>query len=284
MTGRVLVVSADDFGLTPGVSRGILRAAEDGVLTSTSVLVVAPAFASHASSLRDSPLGVGVHLALVGEDPPLLSAREVPTLVDRRGAFPASWRQLLARLATRRVDPADVRRELRAQVDLARSNGLFPTHLDSHQHVHVWPSLVPIVEELAREAGIPALRHPVRGDRSATGRALDLLSARATRRYRAAGLRLPDTAVGMDRSGRLDVATMAALIEGLGARADLGSAELATHPGLADDPDRDRYRWGYRWSDELEALCSPEVAQAVARGGWRLGTFADMAATAGPLP
>ncbi|HEX7094516.1 MAG TPA: ChbG/HpnK family deacetylase, partial [Acidimicrobiales bacterium] len=86
MNRRLLIVNADDYGLTAAVSAGILRAHRNGIVTSTSVLALAPGFRQSAAWLLDEPsLGVGAHLALVGEDPPLLSAREIPTLVDRRG-------------------------------------------------------------------------------------------------------------------------------------------------------------------------------------------------------
>ena len=76
---RLLIVNADDYGLTPAVSRGILRGVRDGVITSTSVLVLGSGFSRSVGWLRDeTTLGVGVHLALVGEDPPLSSARDSP--------------------------------------------------------------------------------------------------------------------------------------------------------------------------------------------------------------
>ena len=57
------------------------------------------------------------------------------------------------------------------------------------------------------------------------------------------------------------------------------SAELVTHPGGPDDPDRARYAWGYRWDDELAALTSGTVGHAVKEYGFVLGTFADLAGT-----
>ena len=91
---RLLIVNADDFGLTPGVSAGILEAHRNGIVTSTSVLAVAPAFEETAPALRraahESGIGVGVHLAAVGEDPPLLPRSRVASLVDAETArFPS---------------------------------------------------------------------------------------------------------------------------------------------------------------------------------------------------
>ena len=98
--------------------RAIVRAHHEGIVTSTSALALGPAFGACAPLLDDAPeLGVGVHLAVVGEDPPLLSATEIPTLVDEDGRLPLSWRQFLPRAFAGRVDIADLEREFDAQLD-----------------------------------------------------------------------------------------------------------------------------------------------------------------------
>ena len=145
-----LVVNADDLGLTRGVNRAIVRAHRDGIVTSTSLLAVAREFDHAVSLLHENPaLDVGAHLAIVGEDPPLLSAAEVPTLVGRSGSFPLSYRTVVARSAAGRIDPADVRRELTAQLERIRAAGLAVSHLDTHQHLHLWPAVGSVVAELA---------------------------------------------------------------------------------------------------------------------------------------
>lgn len=120
-------MNADDYGLTPGVCEGILRAHREGIVTSTSVLTPAPAFEAHVGALRDSGLAAGLHLAVVGEDPPLLSASEIPSLVDRRGRFPLSWRQFMAAAARGAIDPADLDREFSAQHERLTGAGIRPS-------------------------------------------------------------------------------------------------------------------------------------------------------------
>jgi hypothetical protein len=63
------------------------------------------------------------------------------------------------------------------------------------------------------------------------------------------------------------------------AQADVTSVELSGHPGETEDDERHRYRWGYEWGAELDAVLSPRVRQAVDRHGYRLGTYRDLAAT-----
>jgi predicted glycoside hydrolase/deacetylase ChbG (UPF0249 family) len=275
---RLLIVNADDYGLTTGVSRAILRAHREGIVTSTSALALGPAFASTAGWLADAPdLGVGVHLAIVGEDPPLLGAAEIPSLVDRRGRLRLSWRQLLPRAFAGRIDAADVEREMSAQLEAVTSavGAARLTHVDTHQHLHLWPAIGRVVVKLAQRAGIPAVRVTRSLGRSAAGRAVNALGARFDRRAAAAGLARPAAFAGFDEGGTLAGPDLVATIAALSA-AGAPSAEIGIHPGEGGDPDLERYHWGYRWGDELEALVSPEARKAVADGGFTLGTFAQL--------
>ncbi|MSW30042.1 MAG: ChbG/HpnK family deacetylase, partial [Actinobacteria bacterium] len=155
----ILIVSADDFGLTARVSEGILEAHGQGVVTSTSVIAVAPAFRSSAKQLRAvSSLGVGAHFTAVGEDPPLLSAREVPSLVDKHGNFWPTWRAFLPRAAAHRIDPDDLRREFAAQLEAITAEGLVVDHFDTHQHIHLWPSVSRVLLDLGDSNGVHAMR------------------------------------------------------------------------------------------------------------------------------
>jgi predicted glycoside hydrolase/deacetylase ChbG (UPF0249 family) len=274
--GRLLVVNADDYGLTDGVSQGILRAHREGIVTSTSVLALAPGFSTSGKWLAEEEgLGVGVHLALVGEDPPLLSAGEVPTLVDRRGRLATNWRAFLARAGARRIDPADVARELRAQLEAVRGLGLTITHLDSHQHLHLWPLVRDVVLDLAVAEGIRAVRVP-RSTTAFPGTGVNVLARELARRAADRGLAFPQQAAGVDEAGRMDGGRIAAALDRL-ARSGAATVELSAHPGSPEDEARSRYRWGYAWDDELAALVAPEARAEVQRHGFVLGTYRDVA-------
>jgi len=276
---RLLIVNADDYGLTPAVSRGILRGAREGVITSTSVLVLGSGFSRSVGWLHDeTPLGVGVHLALVGEDPPLCSARDIPTLVDRRGHLPRSWRHLLPKVMAKRIDAADVERELTAQISAAREAGLTIDHLNSHQHVHMFPGLREVVVDLAHRFDVPAVRVTRTTSRGPVGRMMRRLAATLERELQADGIVFAGAAAGLQEAGRFDETAMLRALDRF-ALTDAPSVELSGHPGEADDDERYRYRWGYHWGAELDGVLSPRVRQAVDRHGFRLGTFRDLAAT-----
>lgn len=284
MTAR-LIVSADDFGLTDGVCRAVLHGYRHGLVTATSLLAVGRSFELAARMLADHPgLDAGAHLAIVGEDPPLLSAREIPTLVDRRGAFPLSYRTVVARAATGRLDPDDVRREFSAQLDRIAAGGVIVTHLDTHQHTHLWPSVAAVVVELAVRRGVAAVRTPGSGRLLPVGAPVNRLAARLRRRIEAAGLVTTTAYAGLDEAGAMDAAAFTGALTRLAGTlpAAGGTVEINSHPGEAGDLDLGRFDWGgYRWSDELDMLRDPAVRARAIALGYVAGSFRDLARRAG---
>ena len=134
---RILVVNADDFGLTNGVNAGIARAHEQGILTSASLMVRWPAAPEAAAYAAEAPrLGVGLHADLGEWEFKDGAWVPVYSVVDPH-------------------DPAAVEAELRAQVDAFRAlMGRDPTHIDSHQHIHRQEP-APKFGMVAAELGIP---------------------------------------------------------------------------------------------------------------------------------
>jgi predicted glycoside hydrolase/deacetylase ChbG (UPF0249 family) len=279
---RKLIVNADDYALTEGVSRGILKAAHQGIVTSTSVLAVGPAFDRAAQWLADTAgIGVGVHFALVGEDPPLLPASEIPTLVDPRGRFPRTWRAFSARAALGRIDPADVARELRTQLERVGAIGHPIGHLDAHQHLQLYPLIGETVVALATRFRVRAIRVPGVSAAHPLSVPVALLSSRLRRAATARGLLVADRSVGIDVAGRLERARLRApLLRLAGTPARV--VELTVHPGEALDPQRARYDWGYRWPEELEALTDVTTRRLVDRLGFELATYATARAERAP--
>jgi predicted glycoside hydrolase/deacetylase ChbG (UPF0249 family) len=274
---RLLIVNADDYGLTPGISDGILRAATDGVVTSTSVLVLGSGFAASAPRLADVPhLGVGIHLAAVGEDPPLLSAREIPTLVDRRGRLPLSWRRFLPLLQAGRIDPEDVAREFGAQIAAVQEAGLTATHVDTHQHLHLWPAIADVAITVAQRAGIRAIRVPRSSGRGPKSVGIDRLARTLARKAGEAGLEFPTWAVGLDEAGHMHGDRFDDALRLLARRTAAGAdaVELSAHPGQGGDAAR--YRWGYDWDAELRTLSAPETRAKIEAAGFTLASYRDL--------
>lgn len=274
-----LVVTADDFGLTEGVNRAIIRAHTDGVVTAASLLAVGRAFDHAVAVVRDHPsLDVGAHLAIVGEDPPLLTAAEVPTLVDGRGRFPSTYRTVVLRAIAGRLDAEDVRREMSAQLERIRQAGVVVSHLDTHQHTHLWPTVGAVVCGLARAAEVPWVRLPTSRSAGPVGLVVRQLSRRLASRLTASGLSHTDVYAGLDEAGRLDGERFARTLTSIAAELSAnGVAEVNAHPGEGDDPDLGRFAWGYHWEDELRMLTDGETRERVARHGIALTSFDELA-------
>jgi chitin disaccharide deacetylase len=116
---RVLIVNADDFGLSRGVNAGIIDAHRNGIVTSTSLMVRCSAAAEAVELARDYPkLSIGLHLDL-GE------------WVYRDRRWQASYQVIDT------SDRSAVETEIATQMaQFHQLMGRTPTHLDSHQHVH----------------------------------------------------------------------------------------------------------------------------------------------------
>ena len=270
---RRLIVSGDDLGLHPGINAGVVRCHREGIVTSASLCANGGAFEDAVAALRGAPdLDVGVHLTLVGEAP-LLPKGSLPTLAPE-GRLPPHFGALFLRLTLRRVRMAEVEEEMTAQVARARDAGLRVTHLDSHQHVHLHPALLPAVLRVARRFGIGAVRAAAR---SVSGSGLrpgliGLVSKLGSRRLRAAGVRTPDTLVGLAETGRLDEARLRAVVVAL----PEGTSELVCHPGAGDGAIASAYGWGFRWDEEAAALTAPAVRETLQREGIQLIAYRDL--------
>jgi chitin disaccharide deacetylase len=273
VSARRLIVNADDLGLHVGINAGILHSHREGIVTSASLCANGAAFEDALRILREAPdLDVGVHLTVVGSETPLV--RDLPTLA-RSGRLPHTFALLFRDLALGRVRREEIEAEMAAQLSRAQDAGVRVSHIDSHQHVHLHPTLLPIVVGLARRFAIPAVRAarrvwPVRGIKAAL---LGMLSRPASARVREAGLRTPDTFVGADDSGHLDAPRLARLTAGL----PEGVSELLCHPGAGTGEIAAAYPdWGFRWDDETRALTAPEARECLARAGVTLASYRDL--------
>lgn len=155
-SGSRVVINADDFGLSVDVDSTIIRFAESGAISSASLMAVGNGFdraAAWAAAHQDK-FPVGVHLCLSDKLRPLTLAHG---LIDSNGCF-CSLRYLVRRTFCRALSLDAIREEWMMQIDRVRSRGISPTHLDSHQHVHILPGIADLVVEIAAAEGL-AVRH-----------------------------------------------------------------------------------------------------------------------------
>ena len=163
MATRSVILTADDFGLLPEVNEAVITGYDNGVLTGAGLRVTA--VASHAAVVAASMrpgLGVGLHLVLC-EGRATLPRRHIPNLVDTTGMFPS--RPLEAAWLYRRGGGLrdELRSEIRAQVEKFLATGLELSYISGHMHMHLHPTVLSILKELATQYPIVALRKPCGG-------------------------------------------------------------------------------------------------------------------------
>lgn len=134
---RMLIINADDVGMSSECNDGAFQAIQSGIMTSASLMVPAPAFDDAVSLARQNPkISWGLHLTLTSEWAtnsrrwkPVLKSTDVSSLVDNQGFF---WKTTEEVATKGKI--VEVEKELRAQIDLALSHGITITHLDTHMY------------------------------------------------------------------------------------------------------------------------------------------------------
>lgn len=255
-----LIVNADDFGLTAGVNRAIVELHHSGVLTSATIMARASATEQAVALARANPsLGVGCHVVLVDGEP-VLSPRDVPSLVDQRtGRFPPKLTTFLRRLLSGRIRASEIEAEAAAQIAFLQAQGVNLTHVDSHKHTHMFPAVLRPVLRAARGAGLSAVRNPFEPEwavhasaRAGLVRTAEVIALRRLGPYfrrilTEEGFSTTNGTIAVAATGVVSTETVRTLLE----RLPPGTWELVSHPGY-HDADLEKVRTRLKASREIE--------------------------------
>lgn len=158
---RLLIINADDFGISHSVNEAIFGVLKSGIVRSTSLMVPCPWSLQAMHYLADRPgICFGVHLTVISEWleyrwGPVTPRDRVPTLVDEAGFF-YSFERMPEFLALVNLDQLEM--EFRAQIEAVLLAGLKPTHLDWHAlRIGDREDIFEVILKLAQEYGL-ALR------------------------------------------------------------------------------------------------------------------------------
>jgi chitin disaccharide deacetylase len=278
-----LIINADDLGADEGRNAGIFEALRAGVVTSASILPNGPALDHALAGIRSGgfeEVSFGAHLNLT-EGRPLADGLSYLTGPDGNFLGKATPHRLL--MKTREVPlQTELAREIALQIERLLDAGIAITHVDGHQHVHVFPSALRPVAETSRSHGIRRMRIPdetipsgdetVPADLLEEARCFSALGKAARGYLDGSGILTPAHFRGLLLKGRLSVETLVAVIEQL----PDGLTELMVHPGRvpAEAPfsafsSKDRKR-------ELEALLDLRFRLALDGAGVVLVSFREI--------
>jgi chitin disaccharide deacetylase len=224
-------------------------------------------------------LSLGVHLTLV-EGSPVLPPDKVPSLVTTDWRFCPSLRMFLLKWLTGQIRMEDVRQEFAAQIEKALDHGVSIDKLDSHMHVHLLPGIFQVVQTVAMQYGIGAIRlsrERIMGRRHYPGlvgvwrrATLSSLAALRARSTAAAGLFHSAHFAGIAESGHLTEEDLLRLLRSL----QPGLTEIMVHSGFGDGVlDGWTMSQRYKRERELMALTSPRVKALVKRSQIKLLTY-----------
>ncbi len=258
---KQLIINADDFGIHPAVNEAVRKAATEGILTSTSLMAGGDAFDEAVEMARSMPsLGIGIHLTLVGGIKPVLPPSEVPSLTWDNGVFCHDYGKLIVRDLEGKISLSEVYAEWDAQIQKIMNTGLPVTHMDGHQHMHMWPHFYPIARDLAKKYHISCMRVPDEDVlfgikdghiiRWAAKNGLSLLSRMHRPDLKKNHIRTNDHFFGMLYGGHLSPERFAKFI----LQTKPGITEIMCHPSADTRAMEDTFHWGYHGEDELAGL------------------------------
>ncbi len=156
---KVLIMHVDDMGMSYSSNIGGLKAINDGVATSGSIMMPCSWVPDLANRVgENSDLDLGLHLTLTSEWEnyrwgPVLGSGGAPTLVDKEGKLYKTVAEVVENASVEEVEM-----EIRAQILLSISMGFNPTHLDSHMGtLFATQEFMGIYLKLGMEYGIPVM-------------------------------------------------------------------------------------------------------------------------------
>lgn len=282
---RRICINADDFGLSRGATDAIVECHQSGSVSSTTFMSTMPGAAYAAGLAAANPeLGIGLHFNLT-LGAPAAPPESIPSLLSTDGQFrrrPAQERAIL-RGALR---TEEIARELEAQHSRMRELGLTPTHIDSHQHIHVWSPVLRVVSEFARKHRLavraPWRFTPGRKQRLAKNLKSIALQAMLSHNWRkwakdidtcAAHSSIFDVCNSPEQASFADYSDHLARLP--------SNTELMVHPSPGDPQTDSLVRIGAVGLREYEILKSPKFAKLLKEHGISTCRFDEIAAPIG---
>ena len=297
-TPKLLVINADDLGMTPGINRAIIQAHRGGIVTSSSLIANGAASEDAIAQLKTCPgLDVGLHVNLTQGRP---NGVAKSSLVDRNGNF-YSLAALAARLSLGAIAATDVETEIAAQAQWTARAGIAITHFDSHEHVHLHPIVTAALSKVARRMKVPWIRfNAQRAVLPPLLREAGLLRLGDQARYwivvLASLFSMPRFSKAADDSAPMPRWLVGApqlfprsprhLLGAMMRSIDGGVTEWVCHPGYADADLRALIPPAHAaWREaELKLLTDPESAKLLQAAGIRLVSYAQLQLSEGSAP
>jgi hopanoid biosynthesis associated protein HpnK len=279
---KQLIINADDFGLSSGANKAIIKAWQEGILTSTSLMMGGQACVEAVALAKENPgLQVGLHLTLV-QGRAVADHPQFPSLTDRQGNFPNDPVLVGMRLFFLNSLRRQLKAEIEGQIQAFLATGLPLSHIDGHLNIHMHPTVFSLLCQLMPTYGITTFRLSRErlavdlrlAPRRRLGKTVDAfifgrLASRCQPQLSRAGIGYTDEVKGLLNSGQM---TEEYLLKALDLLQE-GTTEIYFHPGCHPDEELRRWMPDYRHEEELGALTSARVKKKLHSLGIQLRNY-----------
>lgn len=281
---KKLIIHADDYGMNQQVSDSILELYQKGYLTSASIMTNFEAFDYSVDLQRNSGLDLGLHLNLLDGNP-VSSKTAKSGLVDKEGRFLRSPYRLYQIIKMGCVTEVQLEYEIRAQIEKALDSGIMLSHLDGHEHVHMFPVVNNLVIKLAKEYAIKAVRIPedsfkiweVPINRKFVISSLSYYARKMRKVLARENVLTTDCFTGVEYVGAINVPILVDVIQ----KIPEGTTELMCHP-IRRPVYESYYRNGMQWvknhcfEREYYTLCDKRVKKELEKNNVTLIHFGQI--------
>ncbi len=279
-----MIVTADDFGLSSPVNEAIAKAHEKGILTTTSLMVSAPAAAEAIELAKKLPdLNVGMHLVL-SNGKATLPASSISKLVNSKGEFSNSQVCSGIKMFFNARAKEQLEKEIRAQFEAFKATGLKLDHVNAHNHMHLHPTVFDLIIKIGKDYGVTAIRIPnepplnsiIINKKEKLIRTLRWLFfkpfiSRMKKQCEENSIKINDTIYGLNDSGHMNIDKMIRIIPHI----SNGTTEIYTHPATEKWEGIDSAASDYEFEAEYKALIHARTKRTIEKFDITLSGFND---------
>ncbi|MEE9430330.1 MAG: ChbG/HpnK family deacetylase [Melioribacteraceae bacterium] len=260
-----LIINVDDVGFSDSINEAVKKCYSKKVISGVSIMSGGDFFEEAVDMLKDiNKTEVGVHLTLTGKTHPCANSNDTSTILTKEGMFFEGYFEFMKYYFLNKINMDEIYLEFRSQILKIKNSGLEITHLDSHEHVHLFPKVLHIVLKLAKEFNIPFVRLPNERYITYTLKftlkdvlrhfGLKLFSLYAKKIIENGDVKSNNIFWGHFHSGRVDKEILSFFIKNV----LQGVNELCIHPAIKSEKLILNFPWFKKSHIELEALLSDD--------------------------
>ncbi|MBL7072882.1 MAG: ChbG/HpnK family deacetylase [Candidatus Omnitrophica bacterium] len=282
---KKLIINADDVGFSLEINEAVRKCFENKAITGASIMACGRRFDEACRMLKEQNVRqIGAHLTLTGGLTPATESKTlIGSLLDGGDTFVSAYKDFARLLAGGNVAPEEIFIEFENQLKKITDSGFTITHIDSHEHIHLFPAVFDAVIKLAKKFNISYIRIPVEKFRvvSKEFKINDLFRFMALRAFTIGEKKrlarntvsYNDAFLGHFHSGRINQNVLSFMLRTLGE----GVTELAVHPAVESESFIKEYPWYKNASHELNVLLDGQWKQTVQSEKIQLISHSDIA-------